>query len=232
MTTASTVRPPSDATAAADGGTAATRAYSLLRSAIVCGDLQPGTPLVETALAQRLEMSRTPVREALRRLEQDEIAARGQRGLAVRRASPEEILALYDVLAVMEGMAARCAAAHRNLYDLRQLEGAVVREPSGTDGTSHDRARLNRMFHESFWRASHQPVLLGALGRLNVHLLRFPSTTLAYDDRWRQSMDEHRAIAAAIRDGCEQQAHDLAFEHMQHARDVRLRAWTEGAAAP
>src|SRR5437016_3803193 len=83
--------------------------YEQLVRAITSGDLPPGSPLIEVALAERFGVSRTPVREALTRLEQDGLVARGDLGLVVREITPEEILDIYDVRIVLEGRAASTA---------------------------------------------------------------------------------------------------------------------------
>src|ERR1700754_1808293 len=81
--------------------------YERLKQAILDGELVPGQQLVEISLAQWCQVSRTPIREALSRLEQDGLALRTDRGLVVRERSPEEILDIYDTRIVLEAMAAR-----------------------------------------------------------------------------------------------------------------------------
>jgi DNA-binding GntR family transcriptional regulator len=87
--------------------------YQQLREAIVTGVLSADAPLTELSLAAQYKVSRTPVREALRRLEQDGLVERGPRGMKVRGRSPEEILEIYEVRITLEGAAARAAAERR-----------------------------------------------------------------------------------------------------------------------
>jgi DNA-binding GntR family transcriptional regulator len=97
--------------------------YEELRSHILSGDFPPGAPLVEAALAKKLGVSRTPIREALRRLEQDTLIERVHRGLQVRGRSPAEILdeELMDAIFSRDGdRAAAIASEHMTVArDLR-----------------------------------------------------------------------------------------------------------------
>jgi DNA-binding GntR family transcriptional regulator len=72
-------------------------------------------------------------------------------------------------------------------------------------------------------------VLIDLLQRLNLHLIRGPATTLTAPGRWHQALAEHQALIAAIRDGDEAAAGDVARGHMRTARDIRLRMWRERA---
>ncbi|MBO0826374.1 MAG: GntR family transcriptional regulator, partial [Streptosporangiales bacterium] len=99
----------------------------MLKQAILKGELEPGQPLVETALAAWCEVSRTPIREALTRLEQDGLVDRTDRGLVVRQRSPEEILDIYETRLALEATAGRMAAERRTAHDLRLLKRLLQR---------------------------------------------------------------------------------------------------------
>lgn len=90
------------------------------------------------------------------------------------------------------------------------------------------RAKANRDFHEAIWAASHSATLVDLLHRLNVHLVRYPTTTLESDDRWAAVLEEHEVLLQAIdaRDGG--RARHIAEEHMAGAREVRMRMYAEG----
>jgi len=90
----------------------------MLKSAIIKGEFPPGQQLVESNLAEWCGVSRTPVREALRRLQQDGLIDRTDRGMVVKERSPEDILDIYDTRLVLEGFAGRTAADRRTAYDL------------------------------------------------------------------------------------------------------------------
>lgn len=204
--------------------------YHRLRADITSGELPPGAALVETQLATRYHVSRTPVREALRRLQQDGVVERADRSMRVRPSSPEEILEIYDVRVTLEGLAARTAAEQRGDYDLTRLRGLADRMRALGTADTAAMVTQNRLFHEAVWAASHNATLVDLLTRLHTHLLRYPETTLDYPGRWQEVLDEHDGLLAAIvaRDG--ETARRLAERHMTGARDVRLRMY--GAAAP
>jgi DNA-binding GntR family transcriptional regulator len=199
--------------------------YEALRAEIASGRLPPASALVETALAARFGVSRTPVREALRRLEQDRLVERGERGLRVREADPQEVLELYEARVLLESAVARAAAERRGAGDLALLEGLL--DADLRDGVTDpvERARRNQTFHEALWRAAGNRVLVDLLQRLGLHLLRHPETTLSWPGRWEQSLDEHTVLVDAVRRRDPDAAAAAAVEHFEHARDVRLAAW-------
>jgi DNA-binding GntR family transcriptional regulator len=196
--------------------------YETLKRAILSGELAPGQPLVETELAAWCEVSRTPIREALLRLEQDGLIDRSERGLVVRERSPEEILDVYATRLVLEATAGRVAAERRTEHDLRTLRRLVAlsAEIDGSDTGAFVAA--NHKFHRTVWHASHNESLLDLLERLSLHLGRYPETTLAYPGRWQIARAQHSQLVDAIeaRDGDE--AYKVALRHFTDARDIRL----------
>jgi DNA-binding GntR family transcriptional regulator len=201
-------------------------AYERIRQAIVTGDLKPGEPLVETVLAEWCEVSRTPIREALTRLEQDGIVVRSDRGLIVREDSPEDVLDLYETRIALEATAARMAAERRTFHDLLQMNQLAHHMVEHKPEDPHEMAAANERFHRSLWRATHNRSLVDLLDRLSLHLGRYPSTTLAYPGRWERANAQHIAIVEAVeaRDG--ELASRLATEHFTESRDIRLKLWT------
>src|SRR5262245_61123443 len=155
-------------------------AYEVIKDAILSRRLEPGAPLVESALADMCGVSRTPVREALQRLLQDGLVERSDRGLIVRACSIEEIRDIYETRIVLEGAAARLAADRRTNIDLLQIHHWVsaMEEIAGNDHAAT--ADNNRSFHVAVWNASHNLPLLDLLTRLSHHLERYPNTTLAH----------------------------------------------------
>jgi DNA-binding GntR family transcriptional regulator len=223
---------PADSSATGDGlfhGPSDDRSepYEKIKSAILSGELQPGQQLVETALATWCGVSRTPVREALRRLQQDGLIYRTERGMSVRERSPEEILDIYETRLVLEALAGRVAADRRTQYDLRTLHHLLER---GRDVKASDSAGMvdaNQRFHSAVWRATHNDSLIDLLDRLNLHVARYPGTTLSSPGRWKEAQGEHEALIVAIerRDG--DAAHEIALQHLGAARDIRLSLFDE-----
>lgn len=200
-------------------------AYERIRESILVGELAPGQILSENALAERFGASRTPVREALHRLEIETLVERAGRSVRVRETSPEEILDIYYVRISLEGAAAKGAAERASELDVARLK--VAAQDLANAGTPEERAHTNRRFHELLWAASHSPTLIDLLERLNVHLIRYPRTTFEREDRWRAAILEHEEILEAIVQHDSVKAQRLAESHMTAAREVRLSMMTE-----
>jgi DNA-binding GntR family transcriptional regulator len=199
--------------------------YERLTQAIMTGELVPGQPLIETALAEWCQVSRTPIREALTRLEQDGLVVRSDRGLVVRQRSPEEILDIYETRIVLEATAARVAAVRRSPLDVMTMKRVADRLDLIDTSDELAMAAGNREFHRTVWRASHNESLTDLLGRLDLHLARYPSTTLSLPGRWAEGNQEHRAILQAIDEQDLALAHELAAAHFTKARELRLALW-------
>jgi DNA-binding GntR family transcriptional regulator len=197
----------------------------LVKQAILDRGLSPGESLVETALADRFGVSRTPIREALQRLEQDGLVERGDRGLVVRDVSPEEILDIYEARIALEGTAARLAADRRTNLDIVQIRRQLAAMSEVEKRDELRMAETNRGFHAAVWLASHNPSLLDLFNRIDQHLARYPVTTLSHPGRWETAIAEHADLLDAIerRDGVN--AEKLAVHHFTEARDIRLLQW-------
>ena len=204
----------------------ATSVYEEIREAILSGHFPPDHLLVESSLATEFGASRTPVREALHRLEIEQLVERASRGMRVRSSSPEEILDIYEVRITLEAAAAKQAALRATELDrmrLRSAQDAMVR--AGSDLA--ERASANRMFHEALWQSSHSATLVDLLQRLNTHLIRYPTTTLTHGDRWQVVLREHEEILEALENRDAGRAHALAELHMAGAREVRLKMYAD-----
>ncbi|MEH6751290.1 MAG: GntR family transcriptional regulator, partial [Paracoccaceae bacterium] len=129
-------------------------AYTLILEAIDTGIYRPGDRLVESELAERFGVSRTPIREALQRLETQSLLTRDGRSLIVASLDHNQLSELYVVRAELEGLAARLAARHataeeaRVLRDMVEADQALLGNPKGL-------ARANRRFHKQIHLASH-----------------------------------------------------------------------------
>lgn len=200
--------------------------YEALKQAILSKELEPGQALVEAGLAKWLNVSRTPVREALSRLEQDGLIVRGERGLVVRQRSAEEILDIYEARIAIEGTVGRTAADRRTEHDLRALR-RMVEQASRVSDDDDARMENNKHFHRAMWHACHNEALIDLLERLNLHLARYPATTLSYPGRWEKAADEHAALVQAVEDRDRDLAHEISISHFTEARDIRIKLWDD-----
>lgn len=201
--------------------------YQVLREEIASGALDLGAPLIETQLAERFSVSRTPVREALMRLEQDGLVNRQGREFVVRERSQEEILDIYATRIVLEATVARVAAARRTTLDIAQMRSVAQHLREMVSPTPAEMAAANRRFHRTVWRAGHNESLTDLLSRLDMHLARYPATTLAIGGRWDEANQQHLDMVAAIEARNEDQAARLAADHFTQARDLRLQLWAQ-----
>ncbi|HZU40316.1 MAG TPA: GntR family transcriptional regulator [Solirubrobacteraceae bacterium] len=202
-------------------------AYEQIRALILGGEMSPGARLSQLDLAERLGVSRTPVREALRRLAGEGLVdALPQRGFRVADLGLEAVMRRLEVRLLLEPGIARLAAERAVPEDVERLAEAIELEAAARDSdTMHD---ASRMFHMGLARATHNEELVNTLGALwIVEVGRRLLARRAGAPEWQQSdISEHRAIMAAVqrRDGVE--AERLSREHIGDA----LRHWNPIAA--
>ena len=203
--------------------------FATLRSEILSGVHGPGTPMREIALAERFGVSRTPVREALSRLQQERLLERVARGLQVPRVGPAQVIQVYDMRILLEEEAAGQAARSRQFTDLMRLEALLERDRNLSNPDDHTRITTNLEFHAAVWECAHNPILTDLLERLSTHLVHAPRSTLSVDQRWNAALDEHAALINAIDRQDVEAARSLSRAHMETARKIRLKLLREGA---
>lgn len=201
-------------------------AYGLLLEAIDQGSFRPGDRLVESELADRFGVSRTPIREALQRLETQGVVARDGRSLVVASLDHNQLGELYVVRAELEGLAARLAAQHaapeevRVLWEMVEKDRGLIEQPDRA-------ARANKRFHRQIHLASHNRYLIQQLEMVHRSMALVSTTSLAAEGRGARAMDEHAAIVRAIeaRDG--EAAEAAIRSHISHAFETRLKTDAE-----
>jgi len=155
------------------------RAFSQLQSAIISGEIRPGERIVEDALAAKFNVSRTPLREAIHKLEQDGLLERGaNRGMIVAKLSLAEARELYDVRACLEGLAAWHAA--KNLSDEARLELQERFESSyALDSETGKLKIVDRCawVHEYILENCNHSICVEHLKKLYLHLARYQYLT-------------------------------------------------------
>jgi DNA-binding GntR family transcriptional regulator len=205
--------------------------YVALREAILSGVLLPGERLGEEHLARLFERSRTPVREAILRLESEGLTERSsRRGFVVGRISREEVLEVYAVRGALDALAARLAAHGMLPAELDQLRrlNAQLREAA----LKKDFARmleLNMAFHEAICKAGRNALLLDFMRQIHDWVRRFPESTLSVKGRASAANDEHDALIDALEERNADKAESLARQHMERALQVRIAMLQEGA---
>lgn len=200
------------------------KVYSTLRSAIIAGKMPAGTRLVEEATARSLGVSRTPVREAIFRLEAERLVSRDPRGgVIVAELSSEEIEELYAVRAVLEGLSARLAVHMMLPKDFIRLEQIQEKLEDSTSKRNIDElVRLNLVFHDAILRVTKNATLIGFMGQIHNSLRRVSHTTLGYPGRAKETIGEHRNLIDALRAADADRAETAARHHVNNALRVRL----------
>lgn len=199
-------------------------AYEKLHASIREGVFQPGNRLREEEVAERLNLSRTPVREALRRLEADGIIEhRPRQGAIVRQLGHAEVVELYEMRMVLERTAAEMAAKHGIMAEFDALE--ELNEAIGEERTNSARAAaINQDFHQSLYLAGRNRFLLEAARALNNSLLLLGPTTFTDEMRIDVVVRQHHAIVDALREGDEEAAGAAAELHLNTSLRHRLNA--------
>jgi DNA-binding GntR family transcriptional regulator len=197
------------------------RTYEFLKSSVLSGHFNPGERLTEEHLAKKLGVSRTPVREALHKLESEGlIKALETRGFIVSRDSKDEVEELFELRAILEGYALRIISERISKEDLERLNGFIERAENALK-----RERIEEVFK---WNTKFHDTLHGIvvekkrLHRLLVNIrkyvLRYRRDTLQYPDGGKRTVDGHRKILLALRlkdpDLCER----MMREHIQEAK--------------
>ncbi|MFT4717531.1 MAG: DNA-binding GntR family transcriptional regulator [Paracoccaceae bacterium] len=205
------------------GGTEVQKdAYDLILDAIDVGDYVPGDRLVESELAERFGMSRTPIREALQRLETQSMLTRTGRSLIVASLDHNQLAELYAVRAELEGLAVRLAAQHATPEEVRVLVSMVASDLELVNDPSK-LSRANRRFHKQLHLASHNRYLISQLDLVHRSMALLATTSLAADGRGSVALAEHGDIVKAIANGDGEKASIALKQHLSQAFEMRLK---------
>ncbi|PWC11779.1 GntR family transcriptional regulator [Brenneria roseae subsp. americana] len=200
--------------------------FEILIAAIEKGELLPGERLQETRLAKQFGLSRTPIREALHRLETLGLVEPGpQRGLMIAQISYERLRQLFAVREGLERLAMDLAVASALPEELELLQDLVNMERTLTDSKQlHDH---NRLFHRQIYRATHNPYLNEMLDNLRIHLSLLRGTTYESPERTEEARREHQAIVEALMRRDREAAQEAACQHIRNGYRARLSMFSQ-----
>ena len=197
-------------------------AYQLILHAIDIGTYRPGDRLVESELADRFGVSRTPIREALQRLETQSLLSRDGRSLIVASLDHNQMADLYVVRSELEGLAARLAARHATDEEVRFLREMVEEDRALVDDPAA-LARTNRRFHRQVHLASHNRYLVQQLDLVYRSMALMATTSLAAEGRGEIAQAEHDRIVSMIEARDEDGADAALRDHISVAFVTRLQ---------
>lgn len=201
------------------------RAYQAMRDMIFSGELAPGSDHLESEMATRLGVSRTPVREAALMLEsQGLLELRPRKGVRILPVSPDDMAEIYDVLTELECLAARNAAEKR-LTDksLQTLTNAIESmELAVSAGDLEQWAQSDDAFHRELVRLGGNSRVTAIFEMMNDQVRRARAVTLFMRDMPVQSNEDHRQVYEAIKAGDAKRAGEVHRSHRQNAKQMML----------
>ncbi|GAA4714963.1 GntR family transcriptional regulator [Pseudonocardia yuanmonensis] len=205
----------------------------VLREEIFSGNLQPGEPLPERALAESLGVSRTPVREALFTLQSEGLVElTPNRGATVRTITSQDIVQIYSLRAVLEAYAAGEAARTRTGADLDALVDAQAKlERVGLSGTAGDQALADLAFHKLISDATGSRLLQTIMGQVLAFTVSYRSRYSYPAERTAIATEQHRGILEALRAQDGPLAERLMREHVESSRAFALAHFDESGHA-
>lgn len=206
--------------------------FETMRDAIITQVLKPGERLMEIQLADEMGVSRTPVREAIRKLELEGLVVMVPRkGAYVAGVSMKDIHEVYEVRSALEMLAVTLAAERITEEELDALERQVLRESEEED--RQDGSDLNNIiyidssFHDIIYQAAHNQRLVQFVNILQEQLQRFRAASLARPGRSKTALEEHKQIVEALSERNGELAAKLAREHIENAENAMIASMEE-----
>ena len=199
--------------------------FEQLQDEILSGKYKKGEILSEAKLSEELGVSRTPVREAVRRLEQERILDETGRGIVVVGISAEDMLDMYDIRIQLEGQAAARAAKNVTEEQLNEMQEVIdlqkfyTDKPGDVSNKSNNIRDMDSSFHELLYRASGSVVFHDTLSNIHKKILKFRKASVSDKSRAELSYEEHLAILDALRLHEPKLARSRTVQHIINARD-------------
>lgn len=200
-------------------------AYDYLKQAIVKGDLPPGQRLIESQLSEQMEVSRVPVREAVKRLEQEGLVERaGLRGFVVKSLTKNDIEETLGIRALLESYAAYLATEHISESMLKKLEESIMAYREALEaGNTEKLMQLNTQFHEIIYKAAGSSKLYSLINSFRDAINRYRRPLLACTDYARVSLRDHEEMFEAMRAKDKKRVEDLVKKHILRGMDIIIK---------
>lgn len=196
--------------------------YESLRKTIISGVIPVGERIVEKEYAERLNISRTPVREALRRLELEELVEYLPRtGVVVKRISIEDVIEIYKIRHNLEVLATTSAMENITEQEIREIEELLdLTERKNKEGNVEEVVKLFGVFNSKIYEASRMKRLASMISRLNEYLQRFRNISIAENERREKALREHREILKAIKEKNKEDIDDIIKKHLDYSLEI------------
>lgn len=194
--------------------------FDRLEKNILSGAYARGEVFTEMRLSSELGVSRTPIREALRRLEQEHLIEISTKGAVIIGISKKDIMDMYEIRVRTEGLAAKWAAETITEEGKKELSDIVELQEFYTGKKDADNIKnMDSHFHETIYRLSGSTALYDTLLPLHKKVIKYRKASVQNSSRAFQSVKEHRAICDAIISGNAELAEALTIQHIKNARD-------------
>ena len=199
--------------------------FENLKRAIVKGDLTPDSRVVEGRVADALGISRTPVREAIHKLEREGLVRQGPKGgFFVAGLTPEDMEEIFGIRSVLESYAAKLAAIRHLEAELRPLEEKLEAYQECLDRGDLDALpRINTEFHDLLYGLSRSRRLIKMINGLKDHIYRFRLVILKIEEMAKLSNEDHRLMLRAMKVRDAEEVERLVREHILRGQDIILR---------
>lgn len=199
--------------------------FETLREAIIEGELPPGERLMEVQVAEELGVSRTPVREAIRKLELEGLVAMiPRKGAYVSGLSMKDLIEVFEIRGALEGVASALSAERATEEELESLERHLVKTAELIEKKDfHAVVDVDTDFHSLLYETSRNARLAQIISNLREQIQRFRQTSLSYPGRMKEALEEHRKIVEAISDRNPELARQLAQEHIENAENCMMQ---------
>ena len=200
--------------------------FNTLRQAILKGELKPGERLMEIALAEKLGVSRTPIREAMRKLELEGLVVMiPRRGAQVANITEKDLNDVLEVRIALENMAIEKACKRMTEEQMRQMRHAEKEfERVLAEGNLVRIAEADVDFHEVIYQAADNARLYQVLSNLREQMYRYRVEYLKEEDTRNQLVQEHEELSKAIRERDVQKAQELSLRHLENQRQAIIRS--------
>ena len=195
--------------------------FNTLRQAILRGELKPGERLMEIHLANKLGVSRTPIREAIRKLELEGLVnIIPNKGAYVTGISDKDVHDIYMIRSMLEGLCVRWATEHITQEQLEELDEIILLSEYHMDkGHSDQLTELDGRFHQILYEASQSRILDHVLSDFHKYVQLARRTSVKTEERAIKSIGEHNEILNAIKAKDAEKAGNLATIHIMHVME-------------
>ena len=197
--------------------------FEKLENDILSGVYPYGEILTESGLSEQLGVSRTPIREAIKRLEQENLVNDVSKGVEVLGITKKDIDDIFEIRVRLEGLAARWAAENASPEDKNHLKEVIDLQDFYTGRSDAEHIKdMDSDFHYSLYVCCGSPVLSNTLIPLHKKVQQYRKTSVSNGSRAQRSVEEHRAILEAVLAGDGEKADQMMIEHIRNARESIL----------